>query len=117
MKTARGWQHMVKMTPGQPNDPGRLEYMHEYNEFALDVQVYPNPSDGNLFVSIQTMNPHAQNYSIDVIDISGKVLLPKVWLNSSQNYINLSKLDRGLYFVRIFIDNRMIHTSKLIILK
>jgi hypothetical protein len=111
------WQHMVKMTPGQPNDPGRLEYINDFNEYALDVQVYPNPSDGNLFVSINSMNPYAQNYSIDVIDISGKAVFPKVWLNSNKNCINLSYLRCGFYFVRTFMDDRMIGTSKLIIMK
>jgi len=111
------WQHMVKMTPGQPNDAGKLEYLNELNESTPDVQIYPNPSDGNLFVSVTSMNPNAQNFSIDVIDISGKVMLPKVWLNSSKNYINLSHLNSGLYFVRTFMDSRMMQTSKLIIMK
>jgi hypothetical protein len=111
------WQHMVKMTPGQPNDPGRLEYLHESSRFASDIRVYPNPSDGNLFVSVNENNPYAQNYSIDVIDISGKVLHPKVWLNSSKNYINLTHLNSGLYFIRVFIDNRLINTGKVIIMK
>jgi hypothetical protein len=98
----------------------KLGFIELYNSTGADIALFNffiSDDAGNLYVSIHSMNPYALNYSIDVIDISGKMRFPKVWLNSSKNYINLSHLNRGLYFVRVFIYNRMILTSKMIIIK
>ncbi|MBN1414056.1 MAG: CotH kinase family protein [Bacteroidales bacterium] len=111
------WLHMANMTPGSPNDPAELVPVREIIEFSLDLSIFPNPSDGNVCVSINESNMASNLYSMDVIDICGKVLYPQVWINSSRNYINLTKLDDGLFFVRLYKNQRLISTCKLIILK
>jgi hypothetical protein len=111
------WQYMVKLTPGQPNDPDRLNYQQEMNELTHDIMIYPNPCIGNITISFNTDDLFSQVYSMDVIDISGKVVYPEVWLNSSISQVSLNLINQGLYFVRIFKNRHLIHTDKLIILK
>jgi len=111
------WQHMVKMTPGQPNDPDRLESLPETNESPLDIRIYPNPSDGHIFIALEEINLYEGLYSAEVIDICGKVVSPKVWLNSNVSNINLTNLDCGLYFIRIYKNNQPLKLDKLILLK
>lgn len=111
------WQYMVNITPGQPNDPDRFVNQPEHDAISLNVRIYPNPSDGSINISVDDYDLQSQYYSFDVVDISGKILYPKVWLNSQNNQVNLSYLNGGLYFVRIFKDRQMINTSKLVIVK
>ena len=111
------WQHMVNITPGAANDPDRLVYHQEISELTYDVKIYPNPSDGYLTISIGEENTLSMNISIDVIDISGKVVYPRVWLNSNTSHMNLTSLDNGLYFIRTFKDRLLINTSKILIIR
>ncbi len=111
------WQHMVNITPGWPNDPDRLVYRREIEELKQDVKVYPNPTNGHLFISISTDNAYSDEFSIDVIDISGKVVYPRVWLNDKNSHINLTHIRNGLYFLRTFRNGVLFNTDKLIIVK
>lgn len=111
------WQHMVNITPGSANDPDRLVYHQEISEMIYDVKIYPNPSDGYLFISIDEENTLSMDYSIDVIDISGKVVYPGFWLSSNTSHINLTSLDNGLYFIRTFKGRLLINTGKILIIK
>jgi len=111
------WQYMANITPGQPNDPEIFILSREIHEISIDIKVYPNPSDGNIYVSIEGNDMYSQTYLMEIIDISGKVVYPKVWLNSNSNYINLENLNSGFYFVRIYKGIKLLNTRKLIINK
>jgi hypothetical protein len=111
------WQHMVKITPGLPNDPDRFVYQKEISEMTYDISIYPNPSSGIISVSVDEDDLWSHVYSMDVIDISGKVLFPQVWLNNRNNNINLTQIHNGLYFIRIFKNRQLIYTDKLIMIK
>ena len=108
------WQHMVNITPGWPNDPDRLVYQRDIEELKQDIKVYPNPSNGHLFISVSADIDYSNEFSIDVIDISGKVVYR---LNSYNSHIDISRLDDGLYFIRIFRDRLLINTMKIMIIK
>jgi hypothetical protein len=111
------WQHMVNITPGQPNDPDRLVFSREIKESTLDVVIYPNPSDGNLFIRIDKNDINSQVYMLDVIDISGRAVYPKVWLNSNNSHINLTHLNNGLYFARIYKGRNLVSAIKVMIVR
>jgi hypothetical protein len=111
------WQHMVNITPGWPNDPDRLVYQRDIEELKQDIKVYPNPSNGHLFISVSADIDYSNEFSIDVIDISGKVVYPRVWLNDKNSHINLTHINNGLYFLRTFRNGGLIYTDKLIIVR
>jgi uncharacterized delta-60 repeat protein len=64
------------------------------NSFNSQLSVYPNPTNGELF--IQYTNADKLNY--EVSDISGKLLMKGV-LNSNNTTIDLSKAESGLYIL------------------
>lgn len=111
------WQHMVKITPGLPNDPDRLVHQQEIRKITYDIRIYPNPSSGIISVSVGEDDLWSQEYSMDVIDISGKVVYPQIWLNSNMSNINLTHIHNGWYFIRIFKNRQLIHTDKLILIR
>jgi hypothetical protein len=111
------WLYMVNITPGQPNDPESFVLGRRICEVSVNVKVYPNPSDGNLIVSLDNNDIYSQIYSVEVVDISGRIVYPKVWLNSNTSYLNLTHLNSGLYFARIYKDNHVLSVLKLIIVE
>ncbi len=66
------------------------------------ISVFPNPTSDQL--SIQTGNGFTGNAKAKIVDASGKLVLENNFVFSattSQNVIDISKLESGLYFVTI----------------
>ena len=77
------------------------------NQFAL----YPNPAKN--IVNIAFGDSVANNVSISVSDISGKIVLAKT-ISNSANSFDVSALTSGMYFVTLTSDGKK-QTKKLII--
>jgi hypothetical protein len=76
----------------------------------MEVEIYPNPFDN--FITIKS-NIDSQNLSYSIFDILGeKVGLGKIQ-NNNQSQINLKKLDKGIYFIRV-VDGESFLTRKII---
>lgn len=77
------------------------------NEMSA-VKVYPNPTNGMVTVEL---NENATN--INVYDIYGKLVNAQ---NATMgvNTINLSNVATGVYFLRIFNENTLVGTSKIV---
>ncbi len=68
------------------------------NVFNAGIDVYPNPSEGNFSVRVSGA---ASDYSIEVTDLSGKVIYKKAGLPSdAEQNINLGDVAQGVYIVR-----------------
>lgn len=63
----------------------------------MEISIYPNPTTGTIFVSVDAMD---QNYQLTVIDAEGRVILDKTVSNVIEA-IDLSAASNGVYFVRI----------------
>jgi hypothetical protein len=90
--------------------------MKEYQEKQkqlLKVKLAPNPTTANFTVSI--FNNNEQDYSIALMDVTGKVLLNNLY-NGKQTsqFIETNGLAAGIYFVKITCGNTQ-KTEKLII--
>jgi hypothetical protein len=83
------------------------EYLE--NQFSL----YPNPNKGSFTIEFKNM---ANNFSIEVYDITGKTIFENNYEQSSNltQVINLDKPSSGVYFVNIKSDKGMV-TKKLIV--
>ncbi|MGZ3921212.1 MAG: T9SS type A sorting domain-containing protein [Bacteroidia bacterium] len=66
------------------------------NQNALNLQVYPNPFNGTLYFKTET----DQTVNILVSDITGKNVAEDK-LENGKNHINLSFLEKGIYFVEV----------------
>lgn len=69
-----------------------------------NIVVYPNPSKGIFNISLGNIQPTA----IDVYDLTGKVILSKSAIQSSNigTSIDLSNAATGIYFVKITAENQ-----------
>ncbi len=80
------------------------------NNFNLNaVKVYPNPTTDNVVIALDE-NTTATH--VDIYDVFGK-LANSQSLNND-NVVSMSNLTTGVYFLRIFNDNAIVGTAKII---
>lgn len=111
------------------NGPGNNLYIDDINvtnstvgikniETEMDVEIYPNPSSGNINVVFNLNEKH--NLTINVIDMLGRV----VEANQTQSYPsgqtritfgNKTNYQPGVYFINIDVDGQ--HISRKIIIQ
>lgn len=73
---------------------------------ANQIAVFPNPSSGIFNIALGNLTAN----SIEVYDISGKLILQKnqLEINNNQTNIDLSTTSNGVYFVKISTENNTI---------
>jgi hypothetical protein len=73
-------------------------------DFTKAVQVYPNPTNGIVYLNIS--NELGNNANVQVTSIDGKVVYNATNMSTSTiNKIDFSSLKSGLYFVKITSGN------------
>ena len=83
------------------------------NEAAYNVNVYPNPSTGNIMVSMTG----ADKASFEVYDVLGQQLYSHA-ITAGINTLNLDTKANGMYLYRIMADNgNLVSQGKLVIQK
>ena len=66
----------------------------------LDITIFPNPATDLIVVQMGSLV--LRNYSIDLIDINGKVVLSnKINQGQTLSYLDVQTIHSGVYFVRI----------------
>lgn len=74
------------------------------------ISVYPNPANDKLYINFNSDNGSEKiNYSI--IDLYGRMVLENKF--NSAEYIDISNLAEGVYFIRI-VDGMQVSTNKFI---
>jgi len=89
--------------------PLLLTDINELSELS-EIKVYPNPIADKIYVC---MNDFSRSYSFELLDAKGETI-KKTELNTNSNIINLEKLNRGVYFYRLTMDNKQIKSGKII---
>jgi len=79
---------------------GGLVYVNEANPETENIIIYPNPTEGQLFINFKNIIPEKVN-SISVLDITGRKVIEKNIESDNPQIIelDLSKLKSGTYFV------------------
>lgn len=75
------------------------------------VEVFPNPTSGDVTVKLPIHEEYAQ---LTIIDYSGQIVYDSK-INNSVNQINLSHLSTGMYLVNVILDSGELLNSKLVI--
>ena len=73
-----------------------------------DIHVYPNPTTGTLFIST---GDEIQTIDYQIIDLYGRLLEQG---RAEGNTLDLNRQKPGVYFIRLFQDNRILSTEKII---
>ena len=79
------------------SEPLEKNYDGENDVSAADIEVYPNPAHDFIQVNVTGLSSVRR---VDLYDVSGQLVL-----SSTENTINVSELESGLYFVEILTDN------------
>jgi hypothetical protein len=64
----------------------------------FDLEIYPNPVQNTLSIDLSAFP--ADNYTLSVYSVDGKIVLSQEMYNS-RSQINLSELNNGVYFLQI----------------
>jgi hypothetical protein len=67
---------------------------------ALDLRVYPNPSNGEFTVELK----NGLNKTIEVLDLTGRVIFVSTSLKDKVN-VNINNLSNGIYYVKVQSNN------------
>ena len=80
-----------------------------------DILLYPNPVTAN-HVNIQYRLPEKITGKVEIYDITGNTLHLSEF-NNDKNIIelNLNNFAKGLYIYKIYINNKLLKTDKLMI--
>ncbi len=73
--------------------------------------VYPNPSAGQLLVSLQYKGSARNNFPADIYDNMGNKILSNMILTNGDNQIDITGLNNGIYFLNIEADNKILRKS------
>lgn len=78
-------------------------------KFNFDAKIYPNPTNDRVTINIDGLK---ENYSYQVIDLSGKQLTQGE-LNNPETSINFSNYAMGMYYIKILSSkNETLETFK-----
>ena len=77
----------------------------------LGLNFYPNPAQNDLMINWEGRSP---NSSVQLLDMSGKVLEQKDYAGSNNAYLSLNSYPNGIYFIRLE-TNTSVQTKKLVV--
>lgn len=83
------------------------------NDNIINVEnanIYPNPTRGQFFLNTGNVLPK----KIEIVNYLGEIVYQNLTPQSSNLIINLSKHSKGIYFVKVFI-NENINVSKIVL--
>ncbi|MEA3448216.1 MAG: T9SS type A sorting domain-containing protein [Bacteroidota bacterium] len=76
-----------------------------------DISIYPNPARQVVYI-------HSKNKSVTSIELirgDGKIIKKKATKNTRHLYLNTHEYSPGVYFIKIYIDNELPITKKILI--
>jgi len=106
---------------GGQDDTTRLDYIKVQNvglinteKISKTIEIYPNPAKTNLFIAA---NYDLSKSDISIYDILGKkVNVEEInYINKSNIQLNISSLNNGIYFIKIYLENNTHSTHKIIV--
>ena len=86
--------------------------METIDEKELGIEsfkVYPNPNDGYFTIEIESYK--AEDIVLEIVNISGQVIQTQhveSLIGKRVIDVNLSELSKGLYFVKLIVNNEII---------
>lgn len=82
----------------------------ENNAFSSKFQLFPNPSNGVISITGNV----SENSNMLLFDLTGRIVMDVVLQKGTMNKITLTE-NTGVYFVKIYGDNKLLHQQQIII--
>ena len=85
----------------------------EDNANDFDVKLYPNPANGvvNIDINGQTKG----NISVQIFNVNGQLVYTQLYSIKKGIKLNISSLNQGVYFVKVFDNGSLFILQKLMI--
>ncbi len=77
-----------------------------------NISIYPNPNNGNFTVHLNSLG--AEKIEITITNCLGQVIYNRLHESSSQNNIDLSAQQNGIYFIEIITEDQTIYRAKIL---
>ncbi len=115
--------YSVSVLPPAPCQPSRAMTMNSFsnvspvmftgiNEYEFNqLTVGPNPAFDVLNFSLGSASA---DVSVDIIDVTGRIILSKTFENVNQDAISLNEISNGSYVVRFTSENKTTHRNIII---
>lgn len=75
----------------------------------IKVEVYPNPTTDLLTISLT--NDLKKVYRLELFNLEGKLVLYKKDIHETLTSVDISKLQQGTYFLKIYLENSLVISS------
>jgi hypothetical protein len=94
------------------NSMNRTYFQPGQDQLVRDIELYPNPiTDGHL-----TITSSESIQSVQILNITGKIVFNQDFQpNTNMVDLELDKLEKGIYLVRISFPGKEIHTEKVMV--
>ena len=77
------------------------------------ITIFPNPTNQSTNLYFETSKEGT--FSIEIIDLIGKCIKLKSVLPNINNNFDVSEMQSGVYFIRLFEEDKLIQTQKLVV--
>jgi hypothetical protein len=66
--------------------------------------VFPNPTSGNITLSLEKESESLENAHVEILDQSGKLVM-RIERIQPINHFDLQFLSKGIYFVKVYLKD------------
>ncbi len=78
--------------------------MKKEPEATIEISIYPNPTQGQVYVKTALENIH-----VNIFDMLGKKII-----STQERELDISNLERGFYIFNVISENGLLHSEKII---
>ena len=79
----------------------------------LSLKTYPNPTDQNLYLELRGEESTAPDLTLTLTDSQGRIIHHQM-ITKDLTKMDLSKLDSGIYFIRLYDREKALYSGKII---
>lgn len=91
-------------------DEGAIDTKTTTLDPAFNISLFPNPNNGRFIIGISEL----VSGQVEIIDVSGKVVALEKFINKDR-WINDRTLDKGIYLIKLSINNNGVQIMKMIV--
>ena len=104
-------------SPGGPYIYPCLTTGIETIQWASELKVYPNPSNGKIYIEFGDKSQVLSDFNVQIINQLGEVILTKSFPpNNTLVGFDLSQFTEGLYFIKVILNDK-IFNKKIVVEK
>ncbi len=78
----------------------------------MDISIFPNPIQNHLTIKIDS--EIQEDLKVEIFDIMGRIQVSQVFNFQEYYSLNLANLKQGYYIIKLYTDNKLIASRKLI---